>query len=489
MDILSGRESVRGTSGGNQAVTVQSGDATLAVGSGALPEDTAIDVSPGILAAFLPSGGGLVPLEQVRVDFSGKVLGSSAQLSVAVSGGVTVDDTLLVAEVVRVSDVPHLMVVALAQVVADRIVSKPAPGLPGIVEGGDYVFYRSSPVGFVSGITSSTAGPVKSVVTTNGLPFIGYARNDGRYVVAALPGSVIVGAQVPKTSLVGSGNTTVVAGETASLALSLTGQVTTATVSPADSAVAVPTSIQVQVDSSAALNPATAIVANVSLSQTTATDPVPVSVRLILSGSGRSLAVIPESALLPATRYAFSASGLADVFGGLVQVPSVSFTRPPTTATPSRAPATKRTPRTTASRSSCRGTSVASPTVARYLAMLAGFDQPEQLHPPLAGGTNENIHRVRARQKFSPRTVGARMGRPIRLGARVGGLGRRQTRPRRPGRGQHARVLHGVEPRWGHLVASRHSKDSEKSEAIVQPTRPAGKTRRAQRAGLRRTTF
>ncbi len=40
LDILAGRESVRGTTGGNQAVTVQSGDATLAVGSGTLPEDT-----------------------------------------------------------------------------------------------------------------------------------------------------------------------------------------------------------------------------------------------------------------------------------------------------------------------------------------------------------------------------------------------------------------------------------------------------------------
>ena len=162
LDILAGRESVRGATGGSQPVTVQSGDVILAVGGGALPEDTAVAVTPTPLAPYLPSAGGLVALEQVTVDLSGKVLGSTAELSVAVSGGVTVDDTLLVAEVVRVDDVPRLMVVALAQVVADRIVSKPASGLPGIVEGGDYVFYRSSPVGFVAGTTTSSAGPVKS---------------------------------------------------------------------------------------------------------------------------------------------------------------------------------------------------------------------------------------------------------------------------------------------------------------------------------------
>ena len=73
--------------------------------------------------------------------------------------------------------------------------------------------------------------------------------------------------------------------------------------------------------------------------QTTTNGPVAVPVRLVLSGSGRSLAVIPESALAPASIYTFAASGLADVFGGLVQVPTVRFTTKDNTPPPLNADA------------------------------------------------------------------------------------------------------------------------------------------------------
>src|SRR5262249_36261432 len=33
------------------------------------------------------------------------------------------------------------------------------------------------------------------------------------------------------------------------------------------------------------------------------------------------------------------------------------------------------------------------------------LDQPEQLHPPLAGRTSEDVHGERARQKFGPRAI------------------------------------------------------------------------------------
>ena len=49
------------------------------------------------------------------------------------------------------------------------------------------------------------------------------------------------------------------------------------------------------------------------------------------------------------------------------------------------------------------------------------------------------------------------MSRLDRLVARVGGFGRLrcETRPPRAGRGQHPRVLHSVEPRWGHAGGQR----------------------------------
>ena len=54
MDIVSGRESVRGEIGGSDAVTVTGGDATLSVPAGSLPQNTAIAVSPESIDAFLP---------------------------------------------------------------------------------------------------------------------------------------------------------------------------------------------------------------------------------------------------------------------------------------------------------------------------------------------------------------------------------------------------------------------------------------------------
>jgi hypothetical protein len=80
------------------------------------------------------------------------------------------------------------------------------------------------------------------------------------------------------------------------------------------------------------------------------------------------------------------------------------------------------------------------------------LDQPEQLHPPLALGAGENVHREGSGQKVSPRAVGARVSRRDRLVAHVGGLGHLwcETRPPRARRGQHSRVLHGVEARRGH---------------------------------------
>src|SRR5262249_6928557 len=153
----------------------------------------------------------------------------SAQLSLAPTTPVAAGDTLVVARVDRVQDVPMLAVVALGQVSGGQVLSVPYPGLPGIVIGGRYVgFQLTGPVGFVSGITSSSAGPVKSVVTASGLPFIGVSGGDGSYVVAANPGAATLTATVPRTSLQGSATSTVAAGQTTpSVNLTLTGAVTT----------------------------------------------------------------------------------------------------------------------------------------------------------------------------------------------------------------------------------------------------------------------
>src|SRR6185312_8277312 len=138
LDILAGRESVRGETGGSGAVVVQEGDATLSVAAGSLPEDTAIDLTAESLSAFLPSGNGLTPLAQYEIDFGGQVLSHPAPLA-AGAAGAQPGDTLLLAQIQRFGGVPQLVVVSLAQVTGGQIVTQPYPGLPGITRGGEYV--------------------------------------------------------------------------------------------------------------------------------------------------------------------------------------------------------------------------------------------------------------------------------------------------------------------------------------------------------------
>ncbi|HEY2941643.1 MAG TPA: Ig-like domain-containing protein, partial [Vicinamibacteria bacterium] len=322
VDVLTGRESARGAVAGSDAVTLEAGEARLAVPAGALAEDSALAVEvPEALSSFLPSAGALVPLSEVVLDFSGLTLASTAELS-AGTAGVSRGDSLMVARVERIDGIPRLAIVALAEVQGDRIVSRPQPGLAGIAKGGRYVFYRApSDLGFVAGVVSSSAGPVKSVVEAAAWPFIAIGGADGSYTLPVPSGAAALTARVASTSLSGSGSATVVAPETAPLNLLVIGAVTTAAVQPANGAVALPTGTQVEITSAVPINPATVTAANVRLLK--GADAVPV--RLVLSGSGKALAVIPQQALAFSTDYTLQASGVADVFGGLVSVPATSF--------------------------------------------------------------------------------------------------------------------------------------------------------------------
>ncbi len=96
-------------------------------------------------------------------------------------------------------------------------------------------------------------------VGTAALPFVFLAGNDGAYIVAAAVADpyVEVTATLPGTSLAATATANVVAAQTTTLDLVLVGSATTATVSPADGADAVPVSTQVEITSPVALDPAT----------------------------------------------------------------------------------------------------------------------------------------------------------------------------------------------------------------------------------------
>ncbi len=323
-NILAGRESVRGTTGGSVPVTVTDGDSRLVIPANALGQDVAIELHQEALSPYLPAHQALLALGEVTVGFSGRTLLIPAELSIRAVGGVVEGDTLVLAKVERIEGVPKLTVVSLAQLLGDRVVTRTGGGLPGVIEGGRYVFYRTSPLGFVTGTTSTANGPVRAVVTTDTLPFIALAGANGHYLVAALPGPVHVSALVPRTTLAGSGQAVVNATETAPLDITLTGTATTATVTPADGSLGIPTSVQIEIEATAPLKPQTVLPTNILLKKDL--DGTEVPTRLSLSGSRKVIGIVPENALEYSTTYRLEVSGLLDTYDGAVNVPVTRFT-------------------------------------------------------------------------------------------------------------------------------------------------------------------
>ncbi|HVN12492.1 MAG TPA: Ig-like domain-containing protein, partial [Kineosporiaceae bacterium] len=292
LDILAGREGVRGKAAGNDAVTLSSGNLALSVAGGSLEKNTAVTLEASELSSFLPQTASLTPLAEAVVDVSGAQLTIAAELSMD-AGSLPTGGTLLVARVVRVEGVPRLQVVSLAARVGDRVVTQPYPGLPGVREDGRYVFLRSAvPVGFVSGTVDGN-GPVAALVMSNGMPLVFLSGADGRYILPTLTGSVSVSARALDGSGSATGPALVTELQTTVLDLPLTGGGAVVSVSPPDGATGVATTAQVEITSDVPLDPATVTTGTLQLLKDGAT----VTVRVVLSASGKRVALVPESAL------------------------------------------------------------------------------------------------------------------------------------------------------------------------------------------------
>jgi hypothetical protein len=324
LDFLAGREAIRGQTGGNDPVTVTDGTATLSVPGGALAQNTAISVQGISLEDYVPTNTSMNALQEILVDISGETLNTPAQLSISASA-LNPADMFLLAQVVRVDGIPHLVTAALAHISGNSLVSVASPGLPGVMQGGEYVFYDfPSPIGFIAGVASSASGPLAgTLVQSDSLP-LGYLTGiDGHYIVPALVASVTVNASVPDSTLAGSGTIQVVAGQTVALNIAMAGVVTSASISPADGSLGVTVSTTITVTTSAPLDPATVPQASLTLSQ--GVTPVPVGA-IVLSQSGTTLSFAPVVNLNPATQYTVRVSGLSDVFHNPVVVPTSTFT-------------------------------------------------------------------------------------------------------------------------------------------------------------------
>jgi hypothetical protein len=326
IDVLAGREAQRGKLGGLDAVSVSAGDVTISVASGATTANTMIDVERTSLPDTIPRANDLVPAIRLDIDLGMATLTTPAELLVG-GVGATAGESVLLARLERVDGVASPVLVALGTEIDGRLTFTAGSGLPGVTREGEYVVYRSSAVlGYVAGTTTAGGAGVLALVSSEGLPFIALSGNDGRFKLPVRAGAVTVRARVPDTNLAGSASAEVIAGETETANIALAGVVTVATVTPATGAVGVARSTQINLTTSAPLDPTTATLENlrVFLGEPSAGQQVAAAIEVAASNAG--VAVIPSAQLQPGTAYTFEASGLKDRYGAPVPAVSTRFT-------------------------------------------------------------------------------------------------------------------------------------------------------------------
>lgn len=325
VDVKAGREAHRGKIGGRAPVTVEHAGAALTLGPDSLEGDTVIDVERIDIPDFAFRSAELVPLGAVYIDLTGALLNHGAEL--ALSGlPLAGEETPLLARLERVDSVARPFVVALGTYDGAEWTFSDGDGLAGLVKEGTYVIYRATvPLGFVAGTTTAAGAPVQALVSTGALPFIAPSSQDGSYKIPARPGNAVISARVPGTNLVAGDTALVTDGHTTSFDLALEGEAAEASVTPTDGSVAVPRTTQIELTTPIALDLETVTEDNIKLFAGDPLDNVLVSVRLQLSASGRSLAVIPEVRLEAGADHTLQASGLRDTLGGLVVVPVTTF--------------------------------------------------------------------------------------------------------------------------------------------------------------------
>ncbi|MFP5246365.1 MAG: Ig-like domain-containing protein, partial [Thermoanaerobaculia bacterium] len=224
----------------------------------------------------------------------------------------------------RVGGVPKVVVVAGTERQGTRFLSKDLGNLAGVRRDGRYVFYKVSvPWSLVSGSVGMPSTSVQAVVTIDGFPFVAITTGFGEFATIAPVGSIKFTASIPNTSLFGEVTEQVEAGQTAAPNINLTATTTTAIVTPADGSVRVPTSTQIEIVASAPIRSTSANIATITLAKSGGAN---VALRFVFSGSGRTLAVVPQSLLAAGETYTLTVNGLTDIYGSTIQLAPVTFT-------------------------------------------------------------------------------------------------------------------------------------------------------------------
>ena len=290
----------------------------------------------------MPTGLELVGAAELSLD--GAPLNGTGALSIPKPAGLADGTQLLLARIATLRDRSRLVLVALARVDGDRVISVPMLPLnqvpmEGVRTSGRFVFLRpASPVGFFTGrvITPAGDGFAGAQVSADPFPVVSLSRAAGVYVAAALVGDVTLEALDLQTSDKGTAEATLAAaGQEQSLDLRLHPEPPRVTsVTPASGARNVPVSTPVVVVFSEPIDPATVSGTGAGNVALTVTGGNPVAASLALSGGNTVLTFRPVEALESNTGYTFTlGAAVQDVSGHQLGAPLVvEFTTLDTTA-------------------------------------------------------------------------------------------------------------------------------------------------------------
>ncbi len=325
LDILAGRESVRGRVGGNSPLILERDGLRVSVPGAALPEDTVISVRAAVAPMEGVSVAGLGVLGDYEIDLSGQALGLPAELSVAADG--IGDGEFVLARVERLFGVAHLVTAGRLERVGDRLVSRPDAGLSGVTVEGRYLLLRlDTPIAFIRGHVVTAGTPTRAVVASDTLALEALSDASGAYTLAVPVGATTLRAFVPGTSLAARATLTAAPDFVAVQDLSLEGAASIATVMPSDGTTGVARSTNLRIEAALPFDPGVVGGARGQVNLVALPTGVQVPTHLALSADRRVVTVVPTEGLESGTSYRLTAAGLTDAVGGVVMVPATTFT-------------------------------------------------------------------------------------------------------------------------------------------------------------------
>ncbi len=166
------------------------------------PDITPSDIAARIERLHLDALGLALPASleafgAAHLSLNGVTLAQSGVLAIPRPQALVDDTGIVVARLTEVAEATRLEFVGVGRIAGDTIVSETAvtglaASLPGVRNGGRYVFLRlTQPFGLAFGVVRGVNGAVAPgvLVTTSSLPLVAISANDGGYVVPALAGT------------------------------------------------------------------------------------------------------------------------------------------------------------------------------------------------------------------------------------------------------------------------------------------------------------